>query len=92
MEEKESKNRSHKGSFGILYVLLSFLLFGFLCLIYESGNISIKGIESSVDDQPIAFYTTMSILFGLCLSILIFGLSEMFKLKRRGKDESSNNV
>ena len=83
MEEQDSNKENENNSGGGFFIFVSLVLFCFLFYIFDSGNISIKGIESSVESEPFAFYTTMSILFFMCFCIFLFGISEALKSKKR---------
>ncbi|MCV2885760.1 hypothetical protein OE749_13765 [Aestuariibacter sp. AA17] len=78
-----------KPSNGLGYIALSFGLTLILFFIYNSGNISIKGIESNVETEPTAFYATLAVLFTLCLLIFAYGISEFIKSRKRDKGDNS---
>ena len=86
----EENNKKDNNTGGIWYILISIVLTGFLYFIFESGNISIKGIESNRDTQPFAFYTTMAILFVMCFSIFLYGVSRYLGLFQKQKKDDFN--
>ena len=74
---EDSKN---KVSEPIFYILISCLFLVFTYFVYDSGNISVKGIEANINTEPAAFYTIVIIVFIGCLSIFLYGLIELIKV------------
>jgi hypothetical protein len=72
-------DKKTKKSGGIGYIITSCILFVGIYLVYASGNLSIKGIETHVATEPFAFYFIIAVFSGMNSLILIFGVTELFK-------------